>query len=281
MNGCARILGAGALGISAPGHTTFHEVAVGTARRSYLLHVPAKPPRAMPVIFVLHGSSANANVVMEESGMNDVGDSVGALVVYPNGTGGIPYVRLFWNTDHCCASQPRSGTDESGMVRAIVDSLALHFPIDRSRIGLIGFSDAATLAYLLACDAAPPLTAIGVLSGDLPSTRCTQSVGVSTFVLHGTGDRNMLYGDTPARVAEWARRQRCGPGAIDSVTDVIRTRYGQRADDAAVQLYAIIDGRHAWPGGKRSTIIAPQPTRTVPASRLFADFVITHPRTNR
>jgi polyhydroxybutyrate depolymerase len=251
---------------------------VGVARRGYLLHRPPETSTPLPVFFVLHGTSANANVVLEESGMNDVGDSTHALVVYPNGSAGIPYIRLFWNTEHCCGVQARSGADESGLIRAIIDSLAAHFSIDRSRVGLIGFSDAGTLAYLLACDDSDVLSAVAVLSGELPATRCVPPVGVSTLVLHGTADRNMRYGDTPARVAEWAKRQRCGGVAVDTIPSVIRMRYADCADHAAVELYTIRDGRHAWPGGRRSTPVAPKPTAGVSASRIFADFVIAHAR---
>jgi polyhydroxybutyrate depolymerase len=278
---CARLLGARPLATARSGGTTFHEVAVGAARRGYLLHRPADTRTPLPVLFVLHGTSANANVVMDESGMNEVGDSTHALVVYPNGTAGIPYIRLFWNTEHCCGPQDRSGADESGLIHAIIDSLAVHFSIDRSRVGLIGFSDAGTLAYLLACDDSDVLTSVAVLSGELPATRCVPPVGVSTLVLHGTADRNMRYENTPARVAEWATRQRCAPAAVDTIPSVIRTRYESCADRAAVELYTIRGGRHAWPGGRRSTPVAPRPTADVSASRIFADFVIAHPRVAR
>ncbi len=281
VSGCARLFGARTLSAVAPGGVSFHEVAVGDERRDYLLHTPARAVKPMPVIFVLHGTSANANVVMEESAMNAVGDSTGALVVYPNGTGGIPYVRLFWNTEHCCTADPRDGPDEAGMVRAVVDSLAAHFPVDRSRIGLIGFSDAGTLAYLLACSDWRTLTAIGVLSGAAPSERCVPPAGISTMVFHGTADRNMRYGETPALVTDWARRQRCGPATTDTIPDVIRMRWTHCADGAVVELYSILGGRHAWPGGGRSTFIAPRPTASVHTSRLFADFVLDHPRAPR
>ncbi|MDB4876761.1 MAG: lipoprotein [Gemmatimonadetes bacterium] len=282
ITGCARLVGARGLSASAPDGTTFHQVPIGRDERTFLLHrPPGTPAHPLPVLFVLHGTSANANLAMEESGMNAVADSLGALVVYPNGTGGVPYIRLFWNTEHCCAGESRRGVDEIGMVRGILDSLARHFPVDRSRVGLIGFSDAGTMAYLLACDASETLTAIGVISGELPESTCTPPAGVSTLVFHGTADRNIRYGRTAESVAEWAARERCAAPAVDTIPEVIRTTYSSCANTANVELYTILGGRHAWPGGARSWFLAPRPSRTVDASRLFAAFVLNHPRATR
>jgi polyhydroxybutyrate depolymerase len=282
--GCARILGARSISASAPERTTFHQIAIGHDQRTFLLHRPPRidgATRPLPVLFVLHGTSANANIAMEESRMNDVADSVGALVVYPNGTGGVPYVRLFWNTDHCCAEQPRRGVDEVGMIRGIVDSLAREFPIDRSRIGVAGFSDAGSMAYRLACDASDLITAIGVVSGELPSSSCRPLAGVSTLVFHGTDDHNIRYGHTPDAVAAWAVRERCGAAHTDTIPGVIHVRYADCAGGAVVELNSIIGGQHAWPGGDRSWFLAPKPSRAIDASRSFAAFVIDHPRASR
>lgn len=229
----------------------------------------------MPLLIALHGSSANANTVMDESGLNEIADRLGALVAYPNGTGGIPYVRLFWNFDDCCGAGHRR-PDEAAMIRALIDTLGRHFPIDRSRIGLIGFSDAGTLAYELAC-MHTGITAIGVISGVVPRDACRPDPAVSTAVFHGTADRNMRYGDTDARVAEWASREGCTGMHADTTAAFRRTTYEACNDAAVVTLYTIIGGRHAWPGGKRSWLLAPRPSRDVNASGLFSELVVSHP----
>jgi len=278
LAGCAKLVGARPLSADAPARTTFHELDAGGDRRGFLLHRPAAGHGArggMPVLIALHGSSANANTVMEESGLNAIGDSVGALVAYPNGTGGIPYVRLFWNFKDCCGPGHRR-PDEAAMVRALVDTLAAHFPVDRSRVGVIGFSDAATLAYELVC-ADAGVSAIGVIAGEVPA--CRPHPAVATLVFHGTADTNIPYGHTTQDVADWARREACRTTSADTARDVIITRHRQCADDVVVTLYTIVGGRHAWPGGKPSWVFAPRPARDVDASRIFTRFVLDHPRT--
>lgn len=278
--GCARLLGATSLKDRALQPTTFHEIPVGDGRRGFLLHRPPQlGTKPLPVLVILHGSSANANTVESESHLDRVADSVGALAVYPNGTGGIPYFRLFWNFLDCCGSGHR-GPDESAMIRAIVDTLSGHFAIDRSRVGVVGFSDAATLAYQVACDDADVVSAIGVISGEL-ATSCVPPAPVSTIVFHGTADRNIRYGRTFEGVAQWATRMRCTQLRVDTAGTIARADYTSCPGGAEVTLYTILGGKHAWPGGKPSWFLAPAPSRAVDASEVFAAFVLSHPRSAR
>ena len=280
---CARLLGATDLSAAGYVPTTFHEIRVGAARRNFLLHRPPPPyDHLLPLLVMLHGSSANANVMMHETGMNAIADSIGAIVVYPNGTGEIPYFRLFWNEFGCCGRERGvHGVDEEKMLAAIVDTLSRLYPIDRSRIGLAGFSDPGSMAYLIACDQSEMWTTVGVIAGKLPPSACTPKRGVSTIVFHGTADRNVRYGTTPADVASWSARQKCALAHTESTAVVTIVDYRGCLDNAEVKLYSIIGGKHGWPGGKKSWLLAPTPPRSVDASRLFGDFVVAHPRTSR
>ncbi|HVX40793.1 MAG TPA: PHB depolymerase family esterase [Gemmatimonadaceae bacterium] len=273
---CARVLGATRVGSAAPDGTTFHQIAVGRDARTFLMHRAPHLATLAPVFFILHGTSATANVVMDESGMNRVADSLGAIVVYPNGTGGIPYVRLFWNVAGCCSDASRP--NEAAMIRTIVDTIGAHYAIDRTRIGVAGFSDAGTLAYLLACHDADVITAIGVISGEVPERACVPQPPVSALVFHGTADRNVRYGATRAHVARWAAGESCGLAAADTSVALIHDRYAGCAGGAVVELYTIRGGKHAWPGGRGSSIFAPHPSRAIDASRAFAAFTLAHPR---
>ncbi len=275
LDGCAAIVGATDVRTDAPVATTFHVLDAAGDRRGFLLHRPAGARGAMPLLIALHGSSANANTVMEESGLNEIADSLGALVAYPNGTGGIPYVRLFWNFEDCCGAGHRR-PDEAAMIRALIDTLGAHFTIDRTRVGVIGFSDAGTLAYELAC-LHTGISAIGVISGEVPRSDCRPDPAVSTVVFHGTADRNVHYGDTDARVADWATRQGCRRTRADTTAVFRRTIHDECNDGAVVTLYTIFGRGHAWPGGKRSWFLAPAPSRDVNASRIFSQLVVSHP----
>ena len=57
-------------------------------------------------------------------------------------------------------------------------------------------------------------------------------------------------GRGPSQVARWARRNHCEPTPVDSVVapDVTRRVYIGCGDNAAVELYTVHGGGHAWPG---------------------------------
>jgi polyhydroxybutyrate depolymerase len=54
-------------------------------------------------------------------------------------------------------------------------------------------------------------------------------------------------------MANWSRRNQCGPNPIESAVaaDVTRLQYTNCADDADVLLYTVKGEGHQWPGGKR------------------------------
>jgi polyhydroxybutyrate depolymerase len=80
--------------------------------------------------------------------------------------------------------------------------------------------------------------------------------------------------------AGWAERNRCRSEADSTVAaDVIASVYRDCADSAAVVLYSIQGGGHAWPGGK------PLPpwffgrtTTSLDATRLMWAFFASHAR---
>ena len=276
LSACAQVLGVTPIDRATAGETTLHRIDVDGDRRAFLLHMPPRLAQPAPLLFVLHGTSATANVVMDESGMNRIADSVGAIVVYPYGARGIPYARLFWNVGGCCGRG--SHPDEGALIRAIAALLEARHPIDRARIAVAGFSDAGTLAYAIACAEAPTVTVIGVVSGRLPERSCVPSPAVSTVVFHGTADRNVRYDHTREHVADWAHRLGCRRARADTTAALIDDSYDGCADGAVVVLHTIVGGRHAWPGGRRGWFLAPPASRAIDASRAFAAFVMAHPR---
>jgi polyhydroxybutyrate depolymerase len=66
--------------------------------RSYILYMPQNLPDDAPLVFVLHGYTSGANIIMSYCEMNDVADQNKFAVCYPQGLGdnfGIPH----WNAN--------------------------------------------------------------------------------------------------------------------------------------------------------------------------------------
>jgi len=197
-------------------------------------------------------------VQMQLREWNRVADEQGFIVVYPSGTGRLLKI---WPM--------RPEADLMADVRFIselIDTLEAAYNIDPTRIYANGASNGGAMAYALSCKLSHRIAAVGTVSaGQVPWSWCADSRPVPMITFHGTADRITPYNGGPRSraspkpfpsvstwAANWARRNRCGPSPIESVVaaDVTRLEYTNCADDAAVVLYTLRGGGHAWPGAK-------------------------------
>ena len=74
---------------------------VNGLERTYLIHVPPglATDQPVPLVFVFHGLGEGANLIQQASGLNEISDTNGFIVVYPNGSG--PSSALSWNAGGC------------------------------------------------------------------------------------------------------------------------------------------------------------------------------------
>jgi len=274
-------------------HTLMHQ----GRERSYILYVPASLDwgRPLPLVFVFHGGSGNAQNAIHMSGFHQVADKNGFLVIYPNGTGRLSNDRLLtWNGGNCCAYAQENNVDDVGFVRAIVAEMKTMANIDSKRIYATGMSNGALLAHRLGCEAADLFAAIAPVAGTLNFAPCEPSEPISVIIFHGTDDQHVLYhgGAGPesfvgvdfASVQEtvefWTKFNGCNPQPqMNSFADIQHQVWTECTASASVELYTIIDGGHAWPGGASSgRPEADQPTQTISASTLIWEFFTAHPK---
>ena len=230
-------------------------------QRDYVLYVPRSydPTKPTPLVISLHAAAMWGAAQKETSQWNTVADSQGFIVVYPSGARGSgPRI---WRVD-----------SETGLVKDVrfiselIDTLEASYNIDPTRIYANGLSNGGGMAFVLSCTLSDRIAAVGMVAAAqmLPWSWCTDRRAVPMIAFHGTADRQVPYdgGKTwaaPIRfpnvapwAANWARRNGCAPNPMDSAvaTDVIRRAYTNCAEDAAVVLYTVRGGGHAWPGGK-------------------------------
>ncbi len=164
--------------------------------RSYILYIPASInwSRPVPIVFVFHGGTGNAESAIRMSGFNGVADQNGFIVVYPNGTGRLSDNKLLtWNGGTCCAYAQENNVDDVGFVRAIVADLQPLVNIDPKRIYATGMSNGGILSQRLACEAADLFAAIAPVSGTLNFSPCNPSQPISVIEFHGTADQKIPY----------------------------------------------------------------------------------------
>jgi polyhydroxybutyrate depolymerase len=265
-------------------------------KRSYILHVPASInwSQPVPLVFVLHGGLGNAESAILMSGFNKVANQNGFIVAYPNGTSRLSDDKLLtWNGGNCCGYAQEKNVDDVGFVRAIVTDLQSLVAIDAKRIYATGMSNGGILSHRLACEAADLFAAVAPVSGTLNFSPCNPSQPISVIEFHGTADQNIPYdgGFGPKSLVNmnfasvkdsigfWTSFNRCSPQPQTSSFDDIRHEtWAGCSGSASVELYTIIGGGHAWPGGTPGRSDAYQPTQTISASRLIWEFFAAHPK---
>jgi polyhydroxybutyrate depolymerase len=268
----------------------------GELQRSYILHVPSSydGSRAVPLIFDFHGGLGNASTQVRTSIFEPLADEKGFLVVYPNGTGLLGDKLLTWNGGTCCGYAARNNIDDVGFVRAMVADLESSYRIDPKRIYSTGFSNGGIMSQRLACDASDLFAAIGPVSGTLNDPGCQPKEPVSVIEFHGTSDQHIPYGggngdksltnitfvSVMDTMDKWVKFDQCSSAPRTSAfADIQQDIFSRCADGTSVELYTILGGGHAWPGGNGPAWPGgDQPTHAISATNLMWDFFAAHPK---
>lgn len=263
---------------------------VAGLERSYVLHIPPTydPSRPAPLVLAFHGITLDAYEMIRISGLNAQSDAAGFIVAYPNAYG----EQKSWNGGHCCGEAARDNTDDVGFVRALIEELDTYLNLDRGRIYATGFSNGANLTYRLGCEMADQLAAIAPVSAtqareDMEACRPSRPLPVLHF--HGTDDEPNPYngGVTPGgaqfisvsdQIAFWVSANGCPAAPQRSESgSVIHDVYAHCRGGAAVELYTVTGGKHAWPGGEAVSLRMGQPTMEISATSLMWEFFLAHP----
>ncbi len=254
-------------------------------KREYLLYVPRSydPSKPAPLVISMHGAGGWPVQQMEMSEWNRVAEKEGFLVVYPAGLGrGGPRI---WRM---------GGKKDVRFIADLIDKLQADYNIDPARIYANGLSNGGGMSFVLSCTLSDRIAAVGMVAAAqlLPWRWCTDQRPVPMITFHGTADSMTPYKggatwvaartfpDISTWTANWARRNRCGPEAVDAAVavDVTRREYRNCADDASVLLYTIRGGGHTWPGGQPLPEWFAGPTsRSVDASSEMWAFFRAHP----
>jgi polyhydroxybutyrate depolymerase len=271
--------GSSAVGRSAscapPGDSWVSLRSSGEDRRAWV-HVPeAVAGRSpAPVVLMFHGyTSALSPHFAEMDRLGKLYEPWVHLIAKSNAEGFVlvyPRAQPNMSGDYEWRVPSLQAVDDAGgaqrdvdFVRALVAQLIRTHCVDGRRVYATGLSNGGGMADRLGCEAADLFSAIapvaGMYLGKLP---CRPSRPIPVVAFHGVADEILPYrggnvsGDPgqPAVIpvarwaAAWARRNGCG------AQPVAKARIGKVQPlfwpgcSAAVRLYRIEDGQHAWPG---------------------------------
>jgi len=248
------------------------------ADRPFEVLIPASydMSTATPLVVVLHGFGGNGGQILSYFRLAAAAERHGFLAAYPDGTrdfNGIPH----WNaTNACCGIERNPPPDDVRYLSVLLDDIEANYNVDSRRIYFIGSSNGAFMSHRMACDRSNRVAAIVALAG-VPwndPDKCQTEEPVSILQVHGDLDNAILYGggfidgvpypsaiDT---VSEWATRNGCNSGLVDSGTNINidvgisgnETRVQQFTNcptSGEVELWTILGGGHvpsfddSWP----------------------------------
>lgn len=166
------------------------------AGRPFQLYVPASYPASgkAPLVILLHGYQASGAQQESYFQLTAEAERLGFLYATPDGTKNQQDNR-FWNATEACCDFAGSGIDDSAYLSKLIDTVKGIYPVDASRVYLVGHSNGGFMAYRAACDHADQITAIVSLAGAATAdpAQCTPSRPVSVLQIHGTADRVIAF----------------------------------------------------------------------------------------
>ncbi|GAA0497286.1 extracellular catalytic domain type 1 short-chain-length polyhydroxyalkanoate depolymerase [Deinococcus depolymerans] len=285
---CAQAPTSLALRAQATGTTTTGSATGAGVTRAYTLYTPAAGAgAARPLVVMLHGCTQSPTDFAAGTRMNDLADTQGFLVVYPEQPVSANQNRC-WNWFEP-AHQAR-GQGEPAAIRAVVDAVKGQGNVDGARVYVAGLSAGAAMSVILGATYPDVFSGVGVASGlefraattstaaftamssggpnpDAQGTAAYTAMGafkrtVRTIVFHGSSDSTVspVNGDQVA--AQWVQTndladdgQDNGSRSAAQVTTRSGTVSGGRAYSVksfaggVVEQWSVTGMGHAWSGG--------------------------------
>jgi len=272
---------------------------VNGVTRSYVVRVPkdiASGSR-LPLVFVLHGGGGNAANAEKMTGFTEKAKQEGFIVVYPEGSGRLRRGLFTWNAGHCCGFAMENKVDDAAFINALIDHLEKIYPIDDKRIYMTGMSNGGMATHRIGIELSDRIAAIAPVVGTVFGDERKPAYPVAALMINGLLDDNVPFngglGDgrgknawdgTPAKpaldqAAFWADANGCEASPTRQETKT-QTHYRYRCPKGReVELIALTDNGHAWPGGEKGTRRGDKPSESLDATDAIWSFFERHPLT--
>ena len=227
-------------------------------QREYLAKIPSQHHETMPVLFFLHGMGDNITRLNNEFHFQQVADEFGWMLVVPQALPQSGYT--MWN-----AALMSSIIDDSGFLMALLDTLAVQYPVNPDSVFFTGFSMGGFMTHRMAIEHGDRIAACAPVSGLITHAMASQTAvsPVRMLHIHGTADHVVGYDgnsqsfggnlglSVEAILEYWKDANHCsGEPVIDTFPDLhndglrfVRYTY---AGDADLQHIKVVGGDHSW-----------------------------------
>lgn len=238
----------------------------GGYTRTYIIHLPPASIilHPAPLLVALHGRLGTGAGQARLSHFDQLADSYGFIVVYPDG-----YQRS-WADGRGVTPADKVGIDDVAFISALIDQLSNQYSIDQTRIYAVGMSNGGYMTQRLACDLTKRFAAVAVVAANFSAnlaSRCAPERPLPIMIIHGTADPLVSEAggieegasvlSTQASVQKWAALDGCSatpalsnlPDQVNDGTHIQRYVYQPCRDKTEVVFYNVQGGGHTWPGG--------------------------------
>jgi polyhydroxybutyrate depolymerase len=164
--------------------TKTYSMTVAGLKRSYEVIAPVKaPPASAPIIVFLSGIYATVAGEVSRDDLVPYATSDQAELVYPVG------YDESWNAITCCGEAAAKNVNDVAFLEALVAKVD---PGHARRVDLVGFSNGARLAYLVACDNPGLFDQYAMVKGE-PTPGCDMRKPVTILQLASVNDPEVPY----------------------------------------------------------------------------------------
>jgi polyhydroxybutyrate depolymerase len=231
--------------------------------RSYIL-CTAGAASDEGLVVALHGRGSSADEMQAATELERHAASQGLAVVYPDALDG------GWGDDTFTTPRRPAGDEDVTFIDTLIATLRSDLRIDPGAVGIVGFSNGASMALRYAAARPHEVRAVVSVAGQLPRDAAIRPTGrVPLLEIYGTADPIRPYDTgipdpperqpgaptptlpTPDTVAAFAgAADHEGPTATDTnpedATSVQTERWTDGEGTLAV-LHTIVGGGHTWP----------------------------------
>ena len=237
--------------------------------RQYIYYEPTELNEQLPLVFVMHGFTGDANDIKNYSKMNDFADQYGFAVCYPRGTvdsGG----NRFWNVGY--AFHQNETVNDVGFLTELAVYLQDTHALNPDYTFATGMSNGGEMCYMLACQAYDTFKAVAPVAGMILQVildECDESPAIPIFEIHGSqdnvtplsGDPNNndgwgAYPSIQSTINYFAEKNECTtvvnglvPNIDNSDNSFIESeKHLNGINENEVWYYKVVGGGHDWPG---------------------------------
>lgn len=256
--GCSR-LGRESVDLGVPGLEARRLQLAGLDRREVVVAAPdtvepdvdGQPLR--PLVVAVHGYGGSAEQMALVSGWGSAAVERGLVVAFAQG------LDASFDAGTCCGPSAERGVDDVGYLRRVIDEVPDHYPVDRDRVFLMGYSNGGMLTYRFLCTDADLLAGAASVAGT-NAAGCEPDAPVPFLQISGTDDVVVPVDGGASSVADIgpfepvtasvdgvAAAMGCAPPATTDDGAVRSTRWSPCADGVTVGLDLVDGGTHGYP----------------------------------